>query len=134
MFAVGAGAEAEYPLRGHDLKDDGVLGVSPIGRSLVLLNLEWRQRLFARSGPRWRLAGFTDVAQPSGPPGDDGLPTSGMGLRLAAGGLVFRAGPGLEPVGRRAVGLFGRFWTGLLNPLYSSLMGEMWHSTTHFNS
>jgi hypothetical protein len=92
MFAVGAGAEAEFPLRGHPLKDDGVLGASPIGRSLLLLNVEWRQRLFGRSGLQVAAAGFTDVARPSRTvQGAAGVLTdAGIGLRLAAGGLVFR--------------------------------------------
>lgn len=96
MFAAGAGAESEYPLRGHRLKDHGVLGSSPIGRSLVLLNVEWRQRLFARSGVQVGAAGFTDVARPSRTvQGGLGVLTDvGFGLRLAAGALVFRVDQG----------------------------------------
>ena len=93
MFAVGAGADSEYPLRGHDMKDGGVLGVSPISRSLLLLNLEWRQRLFSRFGVQVAAAGFTDVARPSrAVQGDFGVMTdAGIGLRLAAGGLLLAA-------------------------------------------
>jgi hypothetical protein len=46
MFAPGAASDMELPLRAHRQKRGGVLGRSPIGRSIALLNLEWRQRLF----------------------------------------------------------------------------------------
>ena len=113
MFAVGAGAESEYPLRGHDVKDGGVLGGSPISRSLLLLNVEWRQRLFARFGVQVAAAGFTDVARPSrAVQGDVGVLTDvGIGLRLAAGGMVFRMDQGwsLSGDGRSAFSAgFGR--------------------------
>ena len=36
----------ELPLRAHFRTRDGVLGVTPMGRSLVLANLEWRRRLY----------------------------------------------------------------------------------------
>jgi hypothetical protein len=96
MFAAGAAADSEYPLRGHDLKEGGVLGGSPIGRSLLLLNLEWRQRLVSRHGLSGAIAGFADVARPSRTVGgDDRLLTDlGVGLRVAAGGLVFRVDQG----------------------------------------
>lgn len=107
MFAVGAAADSEYPLRGHRLKDDGVLGGSPIGRGLVLLNVEWRQRLFARTGVQVAAAGFTDVARPSRTVqgAHRALADAGIGLRLAAGGLVFRIDHGwsLSGDGRSAV-------------------------------
>ena len=113
MFAVGAGAESEYPLRGHDVKDGGVLGASPISRSLLLLNVEWRQRLFARFGVQVAAAGFTDVARPSrAVQGDVGVLTDvGIGLRLAAGGMLFRMDQGwsLSGDGRTAFSAgFGR--------------------------
>jgi hypothetical protein len=113
MFAVGAGAESEYPLRGHDLKDGGVLGGSPIGKSLVLLNVEWRQRLFSRHGLEGAVAGLVDVARPSRTvEGNDRLlADAGVGLRLAAGGTVFRVDQGwsLSGDGRRALSAgFGR--------------------------
>lgn len=92
MFAAGAGPEAEFPLRGHALKDGGVLGGSPIGRSLGLLNLEWRQRLVSRHGIELAAAGFTDVARPSRTVRGDArtLADLGVGIRLAAAGTVFR--------------------------------------------
>lgn len=113
MFAAGAGAESEYPLRGHGLKDGGVLGGSPIARGLLLVNLEWRQRVVARHGVGLAVAGFTDVARPSrSVRGDDRLlADAGIGLRLAAGGAVFRVDQGwsLSGDGRSALSAgFGR--------------------------
>jgi outer membrane protein assembly factor BamA len=45
MFAPGAASNMELPLRAHRQKRGGVLGRSPIGRTLALLNAEWRHRL-----------------------------------------------------------------------------------------
>ena len=115
MFAVGAGAESEYPLRGHDVKDGGVLGGSPISRSLLLLNVEWRQRLFARfgvagGGRRFHRCRAAVTGRSKGTSGV--LTDVGIGLRLAAGRDGLQDGPGLEPLRRRAIGLFGRFRPG----------------------
>jgi hypothetical protein len=46
MFTPGAASEMDLPLRAHRQKASGVLGRAPISRSIALLNLEWRQRLF----------------------------------------------------------------------------------------
>ena len=40
----------ELPLRAHRQAGDGILGTTPLGRSLVLGNVEWRRRLRG-SGP-----------------------------------------------------------------------------------
>lgn len=40
----------ELPLRAHRQTTSGALGATPIGRSLVLGNVEWRRRLIG-SGP-----------------------------------------------------------------------------------
>jgi hypothetical protein len=93
MYAPGAGSEAEYPLRGHDQKTDGILGLSPIGRSMALLNLEWRQRVWARPIAQVGFAVFADVIQITRrAAGSDGtLADIGVGLRAAgAGSLVVR--------------------------------------------
>ncbi|MET0551627.1 MAG: hypothetical protein ABW221_01220 [Vicinamibacteria bacterium] len=113
MFAAGAGAESELPLRGHDLKEGGVLGASPIARALLLVNLEWRQRIVTRHGLGLAVAGFTDVARPSRSVGGDDrlLADAGIGLRVAAGGTVFRVDQGwsLSRDGRSALSAgFGR--------------------------
>lgn len=50
MFAPGGSPDMELPLRAHRQARDGILGTTPLGRSLVLVNLEWRRRLVG-SGP-----------------------------------------------------------------------------------
>jgi hypothetical protein len=83
-FAPGAGPEAPFPLRGHRQFEEGTAGVAaPLGRSLLLANVEWRFRL-ARLGPvDVGAAAFYDVARP-----DRGLAPArtyndvGFGLRL----------------------------------------------------
>jgi hypothetical protein len=94
LFAPGAGAEVELPLRAHRQKRGGVLGAGPLGRSLALLNLEWRVG-FGGRGPV--LAGgvlFTDAVRISGLPGSPGrrnFVDVGAGVRLAAFGVLVRA-------------------------------------------
>lgn len=93
MFAPGAGSEVEYPLRGHEQKEGGVLGVSPVGRSLTLVNAEWRRRLLVRSFGEIGVVAFGDVIQITRTAqGDDGtLADLGLGLRIGWGGSrVFR--------------------------------------------
>ena len=50
MFAPGGSPDMELPLRARRQAPGGVLGATPLGRSLVLGNLEWRRRLVG-SGP-----------------------------------------------------------------------------------
>ncbi len=50
MFAPGGSPDMELPLRAHRQASEGVLGATPLGRSLVLGNIEWRRRLLG-SGP-----------------------------------------------------------------------------------
>ena len=46
LFALGVGSsDVDFPLRTYKLREDGVLGFSPMGRGLGLFNVEWRQRL-----------------------------------------------------------------------------------------
>jgi len=45
MFAPGGSPEMELPLRAHPALKNGILGAAPIGRSLLLVNMEWRKRL-----------------------------------------------------------------------------------------
>ena len=93
MFAPGAGSEVEYPLRGHDQKDGGVLGVTPIGRSLTLLNAELRQRIWSRPFAQVAVVGFADVIQITRTAqGQDGtLADLGAGLRIGwSDARVFR--------------------------------------------
>jgi tetratricopeptide (TPR) repeat protein len=62
MFMPGAAPDAEYPLRGHRLRERGVLGIAPIGRELRLGNVEWRREIYRRSLYGAGLAVFADVA------------------------------------------------------------------------
>ncbi|HSD29339.1 MAG TPA: papain-like cysteine protease family protein [Vicinamibacteria bacterium] len=94
MYAPGVSPESDLPLRAHPLTRDGALGVNPIGRSVVLVNAEWRQRLLHR--PTWDLgavtfADGTSVWRPADGSAARGLLDAGVGLRLA-----FLAGPTLR--------------------------------------
>ena len=67
MFLAGAASDMPYPLRGHGIRSHDALGASPIGRTLVLGNLEWRERLVrSRNGLLFGLAAFYDVARVGG--------------------------------------------------------------------
>lgn len=50
MFTPGASPDMELPLRAHRQAPEGILGAAPIGRSVGLVNLEWRRRLLSRPG------------------------------------------------------------------------------------
>ena len=93
MYAPGASPDMLLPLRAHPQANDGMLGETPLGRSLLLGNLEWRRRVFDGSLLQVGLVVFTDVAgvfgRPDGPPAT--LTDAGVGLRLAVkGGTVLR--------------------------------------------
>jgi Surface antigen variable number repeat len=62
MFAPGGSPEMELPLRAHRLTREGVIGGSPVGRSLVLANVEWRRRLFKTGAFQLGTALFYDGA------------------------------------------------------------------------
>ncbi len=61
-FAVGASPQMEWPLRGHRQAEDGVLGLTPIARHLLLGNLEWRRRVVDSSPFQAGIVLFYDVA------------------------------------------------------------------------
>jgi hypothetical protein len=63
LFAPAAGPDAELPLRAHPLVRDDLLGSSPRGPSLVLGNLEWRQRLIDGRAFQLGVAAFADAAR-----------------------------------------------------------------------
>jgi outer membrane protein assembly factor BamA len=90
MFAPGGNAEMDLPLRGRRQRSGGALGGAPIGRSLLLGNLEWRQRLVRGTFAQWGFVTFYDGAYvsqvASGPP--RALHDVGLGLRLSLGGMV----------------------------------------------
>jgi hypothetical protein len=84
MFAPGTASEAEFPLRAHRQKRDGVLGRAPIGRELTSANLEWRRRFLRLDSFRAAAVLFYDVAH-IGRPAQGGARTLqdvGVGLRL----------------------------------------------------
>jgi hypothetical protein len=87
-FAVGASPQMELPLRGHRQAVDGILGVTPLARHVVLGNLEWRRRVLDRGPFKLGVVLFTDLAWL----GDvfEGSRTSlqdvGFGLRMAIPG------------------------------------------------
>jgi hypothetical protein len=93
LFVPGAASEMDLPLRAHRSRSGGVLGATPIGRSLALANLEWRPRL-ARWGPA-EVGGavFSDTALVGGTvanPGHRFLHDVGAGFRVGAMGVVIR--------------------------------------------
>src|SRR5262249_22204358 len=63
MFAVGGSPEMDLPLRGHRLTNDGVIGGVPVGTSLVLVNVEWRRRLFKAGALQVGAVAFYDGAR-----------------------------------------------------------------------
>jgi tetratricopeptide (TPR) repeat protein len=93
MYAPGASPDMGLPLRAHAQTSDGVLGETPLGRSLLLGNLEWRRRFVDASLVQIGFVVFSDAARvfgrPDGPPVT--LVDAGVGLRLAVkGGTTLR--------------------------------------------
>jgi hypothetical protein len=93
MYAPGASPDMSLPLRAHSQTRDGVLGQTPLGRSLLLGNLEWRRRVADVSLLQIGFVVFTDAARvfgrPDAPPVT--LVDAGIGLRLAVkGGTTLR--------------------------------------------
>ena len=94
MYAPGVSPESVLPLRAHPLTRGGAIGANPVGRSVVLVNGEWRRRLLHR--PPWDLGAvaFADSAsvwRPADGSAEQWLLDAGVGLRLA-----FLAGPTLR--------------------------------------
>ena len=92
MFAPGAASEMDYPLRGHYQKHDGILGRTPIGQGLDLLNVELRQRVVDGHLFQLGAVAFYDGAHLdlTAQGGSRTLHDVGVGLRLAARGMVLR--------------------------------------------
>jgi hypothetical protein len=94
MFAPGAASEMELPLRAHRQKTAGVLGGAPIGRSMGLVNFEWRQRLLRARLAQVGYILFYDGAWMgrTARGGDVTVHDVGIGLRLGLrGSLLLRA-------------------------------------------
>jgi predicted double-glycine peptidase len=92
MFTPGAASEMDYPLRGHYLWRDGILGGTAIGKDLDLFNLELRQRIADGKRVQLGAVAFCDrarlVATAQGGPRT--MHDVGLGLRLAAKALLVR--------------------------------------------
>jgi outer membrane protein assembly factor BamA len=85
MFAPGTSSEADMPLRAHRQKKSGVLGLTPIGRNVVLANVEWRQRLVNHRLAQAGVVLFYDavrVGDTAQGPRQSTLHDAGFGLRL----------------------------------------------------
>ena len=107
MFAAGGSLDMELPLRAHHQTREGILGETPIGRSLLLWNVEWRRRLVYRGGFQLGAALFHDGGRIAGT--SSGRPVTlldvGVGLRLGFPGaplLRIDFGHGLSD-GRNAI-------------------------------
>jgi hypothetical protein len=90
MFAPGAASEMELPLRAHRQKRGGVLGAAPIGATLALTNVEWRQRLLRKPGFQLGYVLFHDMATVgrTARGGRETFHDVGIGLRLGLTGRV----------------------------------------------
>lgn len=91
MYAPGGSPDMELPLRAHPLFRDGALGASPLGRGLLLTNLEWRRRLLRSALAQAAVVVFYDGAWVSHTPqggGRHSLHDVGVGLRIALGGTT----------------------------------------------
>jgi hypothetical protein len=93
MFAPGGSPDMELPLRAHRQTTRGVLGTTPLGRSIGLANVEWRKRIVDR--PQFQ-AGFVllyDAARIASRPDGNArtLHDAGAGLRIG-----FRGAPVLR--------------------------------------
>lgn len=107
MFAPGGSADMELPLRAHRQTPSGILGPTPLGRSLILGNLEWRRRVLDRSPFQVGAVAFVDAGRIADGPqaGVTTLVDIGVGLRVSlVGSGVLRVdyGHGLTD-GRNAV-------------------------------
>ena len=90
-FLPGGGPESPFPLRAHRQFEDGVAGATPLGRSLILFNMEVRRTLLSRGPLHLGLAVFYDAARSSR--GLQATPWQhdvGAGLRFALSGTIVR--------------------------------------------
>jgi tetratricopeptide (TPR) repeat protein len=91
MFAPGGSPEMELPLRGRRQRDDGRLGEVPLGRELVLANLEWRRRLVSTTFAQFGIVFFYDGAHIGAPAegAAEAFHDVGAGLRIALAGSTW---------------------------------------------
>lgn len=93
MFVPGAASEMDLPLRAYRSRSAGVLGKTPIGRSLDLVNLEWRVRFVRWQTLQLGAVAFYDGARVQGTvgsPEESFLHAIGVGVRAGMMGLVVR--------------------------------------------
>ena len=93
LFALGVGSsDTDFPVRTFKLRKNGVLGESPMGRSLGLFNIEWRQRLASYRGVQGGFVLFYDVAriERTADGLDQTVEAVGGGLRLSVYGSFLR--------------------------------------------
>ena len=86
MYAPGVSPESDLPLRAHPLTHGGALGANPIGRSIVLVNTEWRQRLWHHASWDLGAVAFSDSAsvwRPAAGSFSGWLEDVGVGLRVS---------------------------------------------------
>ena len=90
MYAPGISPESDLPLRAHPLTRDGAIGANAMGRTVLLGNVEWRQRLVHRPAFDIGVTAFADAARVNRAitTGRDSFVDAGAGLRIA-----FLAGP-----------------------------------------
>ena len=90
MFAPGGSPEMELPLRAHPQDDDGALGATPIGRSLTLVNVEWRRRVVRTPFVQAGFVTFCDIGWVRRTASQSDLDHSfqdlGLGIRIGLGG------------------------------------------------
>jgi Tetratricopeptide repeat len=111
MFAPGAASEMEFPLRAHKLRRAGVMGRGPLGRTLGLFNVEWRQRVVNARAFQTAFVLFYDAAHTArtATGQDRTLEDVGVGLRVSVHGVVLRADYGLSISGGRSRALTAGF-------------------------
>jgi hypothetical protein len=86
MYAPGVSPESDLPLRAHPLTRGGVIGANPVGRSVLLLNAELRQRLVHRASWDFGAVAFSDTAwvgRPADGSATKWLQDVGVGLRFS---------------------------------------------------
>jgi hypothetical protein len=89
-FAPGASPEMELPLRGRHHVENGTFGETPLGRSLVLGNVEWRRRLWGGSGVNLGVVLFYDEAHVGSvfEGSEAAFRDAGIGIRVGLAGSV----------------------------------------------
>jgi hypothetical protein len=93
LFAPGGSPEMELPLRAHAQTRNGAIGALALAHSVLLANLEWRQRVLDGAAGQAGFVVFLDGGRLAGvvQGPDRTLWDVGVGLRLAArGGPVIR--------------------------------------------